>query len=72
MTKVHLSKAERESHAWQKVRVVIDERLKTYRQQVENPTGSEADRLGLCWRIHELKRLLEIEEPPKENPDAGE
>lgn len=72
MTKpIRLTQSERESHAWQKVRLVIEQKLAAFRTKVENPEVPEAERLGLCWRIKELKALLAIEEPPKDT-DAGE
>lgn len=57
--------------AWQKVRAEMHARLERYRAQVENPDKPENERLGLCWRIRELKELLRMEEPDP-NPDAGE
>lgn len=61
-----LNDAERGSAAWQKVRVELHSRLERYRQLVENPAKPEAERLGLCWRIQELKELLRMEEPEKQ------
>lgn len=72
MTKPRLTPAELESAAWRKVRAVILGKLEAYRPQAENPRNSEADRLGYCWRIDELKALLKLEEPEKEQPDAGQ
>lgn len=66
-----LNAAEIASPAWQKTRMELHERLERYRAQVENPLKPEADRLGLCWRIMELKELLKMEQP-EPNPDASE
>lgn len=70
---VELTKADRDSHCWKKVEAELNARLKAHRQRVENPEASEADRLGLCWRIRELKELLKLgEEPTKPRSDAQE
>lgn len=75
--KVRLNQAERESATWLKVRAVAQEKLAAFRARVENPELPEAERLGLCWRIKELKELLKLEEPepddkpPAMNTDAG-
>lgn len=68
--KARLNKAERESAAWLKVRAVAQDKLAAFRARVENPEVPEAERLGLCWRIKELKELLKLEEPEKDT-DAG-
>lgn len=70
MSKVRLNKAERESAAWLKVRAIAQDKLAAFRARVENPEEPEAVRLGLCWRIKELKELLKLEEPEKDT-DAG-
>lgn len=71
MTKPRLTSAELESAAWRKVRAIVLGKLEAYRPQAENPLNSEAERLGYCWRIHELKALLKLEEPERAG-DAGE
>jgi len=72
-TRIRLSDAERNQGAWQKVEAHAQERLKAHRLTAENPRAIEAERLGAAWRINELKELLKLAEPAKEQQgDAGE
>lgn len=69
----HLSAIERDSSAWQRIQTHLTAKLEALRARVENPTVPEADRLGLCWRIYELKELLKLGTQPAEpRQDAGE
>ncbi len=73
MSKATLSKAERDSGAWQKLEVVILAKLTRLRALNENPRTPEAERLGYCWRISELKELLKLGDQRTEpQEDAGE
>jgi hypothetical protein len=66
-----LTQAEIASAAWQRVEHYANERLKECRKLVENPRQSEAERLGAAWRISELKELLRLAEPAKEQQAEG-
>jgi hypothetical protein len=69
---ISLTPAERDSAAWQKVEWHITARLALLRARVENPEVPEPERLGLCWRIRELKELLKLASQPAEpQQDAG-
>lgn len=73
MSKPCLSPFERDSSAWQKVIAYITDELASLRALNENPRTPEADRLGYCWRISELKKLLKLGDQPTEpQQDAGE
>lgn len=63
---VHLTAPERASALWQKVEAEILNRLAAHRVKVENPDVPEAERIGLCWRIRELKELLKLGDEPAE------
>lgn len=73
MMKVALDASERGSAAWQKVETYLTSRLTALRVKVENPDVPESERLGLCWRIREIKELLKLGDQPTEpQDDAGE
>lgn len=69
-----LSNAERDSACWQKVEAYLKSELARLRQLNENPRTPEAERLGFCWRISEIKELLKLGQPQPTEPqgdDAG-
>jgi hypothetical protein len=66
-----LTPFERDSSAWQRVAAHAEDRLAKYRAIAENPQQSEEIRLGAAWRISELKELLKLAEPAKEQPEAA-
>jgi hypothetical protein len=68
-----LSNVEVGSSTWNVVSREIEYRIGQYSITALNPTQSEADRLAACWRIKELKELLKLAEPAKEQTaGAGE
>lgn len=68
---LRLSKPELASTAWEKVEKQIQLRLAVHRKTVENPRQPETDRLGSAWAITELKELLKLAQPAKEQTDAA-
>jgi hypothetical protein len=71
--KQHLSNVEVGSSTWHVVRTEIDYRIGQYSITALNPAKTEAERLAACWRIAELKELLKLAEPAKEQTaGAGE
>jgi hypothetical protein len=71
--KQRLSNVEIGSSTWHVVRAEIDLRIAEHTKVTTNPTKAEADRLAAAWRIYELKELLKLAEPAKEQTaGAGE
>lgn len=64
-----LNEAERRSNCWTKVEAKINLRLAAHRKVVENPRHTEAARFEAACRIDELKELLKLAQPVKEQPD---
>lgn len=76
MTKIddalRLNEAERKSKVWDKVQQHSEAHLAAYRKTVENPNEPEAKRLAAAHRIDELKQLLRLAQPAREQPDDAE
>lgn len=60
-----LNLAESASPLWQKLKEHYEAELARMRARIENPLLAEAERIGLCWRIKEIKELLEMEIPDR-------
>jgi hypothetical protein len=68
-----LSNVEVGSSAWHLVSTWAAHRVETFTKIATNPTRPEAERLAACWRLDELKELLKLAEPAKEQTaGAGE
>ena len=65
-----LSKPERESKVWDKVSQYAQAKLTELRATTENPDADDRARYGAACRIRELKELLKLAEPAKEQQDA--
>jgi hypothetical protein len=57
---------------WHKLSEHYKAELAKHRGRLENPSLTEKERDALCWRIHEIKNLLDLAEPDRKKvTDAG-
>lgn len=66
-----LSKPEIDSKAWEKVSQYAQIRIEQMRSVTENPDADEKARFRAACVIRELKELLRLAEPAKEQRDAA-
>lgn len=57
---------------WQKISEHYEALLTKHRARLENPRLLEKERDELCWRIHEIKNLLDLAQPDRKKVTSAE